>query len=408
MFVFYFFALILIWLGIQSLRGGFRYLAYVKKEIAKPQSNYTPFVSIFAPCRGLDEGLRENLAALFRLDYPAYEVIFVVDSDDDEAVPVIKDVSQAQNSKLVIAGKATESGQKVHNLRRAVLEASPESEVFAFVDSDARPQENWLRNLVAPLEDKAIGAATGYRWFISKKQKFGAELRSVWNASIASALGEDSHKNFCWGGATAIRRETFEQIEMCERWRGTLSDDFALMRTLREHHLPIHFVPQCLTASIEDCTFAECLEFTTRQLKITRVYAAHFWKASLIGGVLFTGTFFTGVFLAIYQAVSGFFGLSFWLAFGFVALVFLLGAAKAWLRLQAVKLVLTKYERELKNSTISQLTLWTITPPLYVYNGLCAAFSRRIRWRGIKYYLKSPNETCIYESEPGAAATGFS
>jgi ceramide glucosyltransferase len=403
MLVFYFFAAILIWLGVLSLRGGFRFLAYVQRELAKQGSDYAPFASVVVPCRGVDQGLRENLIALFVQDYPTYEVVFVVDDERDEAVSVIKEVSRLYenrvNSKLIAAGRAAESGQKVHNLRRAVTEVAPESEVFVFVDSDARPQAAWLKNLVAPLENEQTGAATGYRWFISRKGNVASELRSVWNASIASALGADAAKNFCWGGSTAIRRETFERIEMTERWRGTLSDDFALMRVLREHKLPIHFVPQCLTATVEDCTFADCLEFTTRQIKITRVYAPDYWKASLVGGLIFTAVFLTGILIVLFRAVNGD---SFALPLVLVAIVFLLGAAKAWLRLAAVKLVLTNYRRELNWSAVWHLTLWTVTPAVYVYNGLCAAFSRKIKWRGIEYFLKSPNETVIINRDGGS------
>jgi hypothetical protein len=65
-----------------------------------------------------------------------------------------------------------------------------------------------------------------------------------------------------------------------------LSDDFAVTRAMKEADLPIHFVPQCLTATVEDCRFRELLEFSTRQMKITRVCAAPLWKASLIGSFL--------------------------------------------------------------------------------------------------------------------------
>jgi hypothetical protein len=74
----------------------------------------------------------------------------------------------------------------------------------------------------------------------------------------------------------------FQKLDMLERWRGTLSDDFALTRALRAAKLPIRFVPNCLTASMDNCSFAELLEFTTRQMKITRVYSAHLWKISLV------------------------------------------------------------------------------------------------------------------------------
>jgi len=393
-FVFYFFAAVLIFLGYKSLRGGIGYLQFFRQELAKPESNFAPFASIIVPCRGLDQELRENLTALFLQDYPNYEVIFVVDDKTDESVKIIKEVSRRGakkvESRFAVAGKATDSSQKVHNLREAVLEVSGKSEIFVFVDSDARPNRHWLKNLIAPLQDEKVGCATGYRWFISKRGGFSSEFRAVWNASIASALGANQENNFCWGGSTAIRRETFEKLEMREKWRGTLSDDFALTRRMQAANLPIRFVPQCLTATIEDCTWRELLEFTTRQMKITRVYAPTLWKASFVGSFLFTTIFWSGVLLLFF--ISGW---HFWLTFVFIIVIFSLGAGKAHLRLTAVKLVLKDFEKELNRQSLWQITLWTISPALYFYNCFRALLSRKILWRGIEYNLVSATSTEI-------------
>lgn len=400
-YLLYLLAAVLIYLSILSLRGGFRYLDYFKKELAKPKSDFAPFASIIVPCRGLDENLKDNLRALYRQNYPAYEIIFAVDDPQDPAVSVIekawKGVATEALSKLVVAGKATNSGQKVHNLRHAVRDISDKSEVLVFVDSDARVGRNWLRNLVAPLADKEIGATTGYRWFISKNRNFGSEMQSVWNASIASALGENTANNFCWGGSMAMRRATFERIKMSERWRGTLSDDFTVMNAMRENELKIRFVPQCLVPSFEDCSFREMLEFTTRQMKITRVYAGHFWLASLLGGLLFTLTFYSLLLLTVWRLFTG---ESFWLPLILLLVIFALGAAKAWIRLEAVKLILKDYGRELKQSFWSQILLFPLSPPVYLYDSICAAVSRKIAWRGIVYEMKSPTETIVVSTTP--------
>ena len=395
-FIFYFFASILVFLGYKSLRGGIAYLAYFKKELAEPQTNFTPFCSIIVPCRGLDEDLQMNLDALFRQNYPQFEILFVIDDEKDEAVKIIEKIFRrdAPNAKIIVAGKAENEGQKVHNLRRAVLETAAESEVFVFADSDARPNGNWLRNLIAPLQDENIGAATGYRWFISKKNTFASQLRSVWNASIASALGANAYNNFCWGGTLAMRREVFENINMRDEWRGTLSDDFAVTRVLKRENLPIYFVPQCLTATVEDCAFREFLEFSTRQMKITRIYAPHLWKASFIGSFLFTAVF-SANFVLLFFLDSW----RFWLTLAFLLIIFALGAAKARVRLQAVKLVLPNYEKELNESVLWHLSLWAITPAVYFYNCFRAFLSNQIRWRGIKYEMKSPRETFILQSD---------
>jgi hypothetical protein len=58
--LFYFFAAIVIWLGILSLRGGFRFASYVKAELAKPLAYYTPFATVIVPCRGNETGLDPN------------------------------------------------------------------------------------------------------------------------------------------------------------------------------------------------------------------------------------------------------------------------------------------------------------------------------------------------------------
>lgn len=389
-FVFYFFAVVLIFLGWKSLRGGINYLNFFKQELAKPESDYTPFCSIIAPCRGLDEDLRANLTALFNQDFPDYEIVFAVDDELDEAVKIIEEVSRAnaKPTKLIVAGKADNESQKVHNLRQAVLEVSEESEIFVFVDSDARPDKNWLRNLIAPLRDNTIGCASGYRWFVRKRGGFSTALLSVWNASIASALGANTKSNFCWGGSLAVRRETFERLNVRENWRGTLSDDFAVTRIMNAANLPICFVPQCLTATVEDYNFRRLLEFTTRQMKITRVYAAHLWKASLIGSMLFSIVFLTGVSLLFFLS-----GIHFWLTLILLLIIFAFGCGKAFLRLKAVRLILKNYEAELNGQFLPHLTLWTITPVLYFYNCLCALFSRKINWRGIRYELKSATET---------------
>jgi ceramide glucosyltransferase len=402
MLLFYFFAAIVIWLGVLSLRGGLAFAAYVRRETALPLPDFTPFASVIVPSRCLEDGLYENLAALFQQDYSSYEIIFVTDQASDSSLSVVKEIRRANggaekvSSRIVLAGDAVDCGQKVHNLRSAVAQVDPRSQVLVFVDSDARPQSNWLRSLVAPLDDEGIGAASGYRWFIPERGGLASQLRSVWNASIASALGAGEDKNFCWGGSTAIRRSTFERLQISERWRGTVSDDFTLTRVLQQAKLPIHFVPACLVASVGDCKLGELLEFSNRQLKITRVYAAHLWKPVLIGSSLFCAVFFGGLALVVVRAVLR---LPFALPLAALLLIYLLGAAKAYVRLNAVAIPLKNYEKQLSRSLPAHLLLWPFASALYLCNALAAGFSRRIKWRGITYELKSASEAVIISRE---------
>ena len=398
MLLFYALAALVVLQSLLSLRGGVRYLGFFRRELGAPRALYMPFASVFVPCRGVDQGLRLNLLALFRQHYPAYELVFVSDSADDPGLDIARQLSRelegetVARTRFVVAGKATDSGQKVHNLRAALRGADASSEVYVFVDTDARPRADWLRALVAPLADEGAGAATGYRWFLPARGGLASQLRSVWNASIASALGANVKSNFCWGGSTAVRAETFGRLRMGERWRGTVSDDYALTRALQEAGLPIRFVPACLNASVEDCTLPELVEFTTRQLKITRVYAPHLWAFVLVSNLLFVLVFFGGLAVACARAAAG---LPFVWPLVAVSVVFLLGMWKAFFRLRAVALVLEEQHARLRRGVWAHLTLWPLAAALFLYNAAAAGLSRRIRWRGIGYVLKSPTETEI-------------
>ena len=392
MYVYYFLAAVASWFGLQSLLGGFRYVAYVKQETSKPLPDFHPFVSVIAPSRGLEPGLKENLEVLLRQDYPNYEILFVFDRVDDPAVALVEELgSCGLKTKTVIAGQATNSGQKVHNLRVAVEQIDPRSEVLVFVDTDARPEKVWLRQLVAPLIDEKLGASSGYRWFVPSKG-LASRLRSVWNASVASALGKNMEKNFCWGGSTAIRRTRFEQLNLRERWLGSVSDDFTVTHVLKEANLPIHFTPNCLVASVGNCTVRELFEFTTRQIKITRVYAPQLWLPLLLGSSLFTIVFFGGLLLLMTRILMG---MSYGVLLIVLTILFVLGAAKGFIRWRVIGIPLRNYRSELRRDLLAHVFLWPFASLLYLYNAAVAGFSRRINWRGITYELKSPNEAVI-------------
>ena len=379
MYLYYFLAALACWFGIQSLMNGRRFAAYVRRETSRALPEFRPFVSVIAPTRGFEPGFAENVRALMQQDYPAYEVLFVFDDPQDPSLQLVKSL----NARTVISGPAKNSGQKVHNLIAAVDEIDPRCEVIVFVDTDARPNTDWLRQLVAPLADETLGASTGYRWFVPERGGLASRLRSVWNASIASALGENREKNFCWGGSTAIRRATFERLNVVDHWTGTVSDDFTMTRVLKEAKLPIHFTPNCLVPSVGDCDFRELLEFTTRQIKITRVYAPHLWLPLMLGSGLFCIVFFGGFGLLIFDrrvAVV-------------LTILFVLGAAKSFVRWRAING--SKLDRDLW----AHVFLWPFASLLYFYNTIVAGFSRRIKWRGITYELKSTSEAVIISRE---------
>src|ERR1700720_1766886 len=250
-----------------------------------------PRVAVLCPCKGLEPGLERNLVALTEFDYRNYELFFILAASSDSAYSTVKRV--ADHSKppahVVIAERPQACGEKVNNLRVAIEQLPAEFEVLAFADSDGRPGKLWLRRLWATLNDKNGGAATTMRWLLPNGHNFATALLAVWNASVVTMLSEKG-KNFCWGGGTAIRRSVFDEVRVLDEWHHSVSDDFSMTRALERAGRSIVFVPECLTPTYVDVDFRGMLEFTNRQILITKVYSKKNWASGAAMHLLYCGT----------------------------------------------------------------------------------------------------------------------
>ena len=377
--------------GLYSLWQGVLWLRMARRRLLRPTGFFAPRVALFCPVKGMEPGLEENLAALTQFDYPEYELFLAVSGVDDPAYRLLEHVAALSKHPvhIVRAGRARDCGDKVNNLRAAVEQAGEKFDLFVFTDSDGRPSRRWLARLVAPLADSRLGAVTTFRWLIPLRGGFWSALASAWNASIATYLGEHGN-NFCWGGGTAIRRQRFEEVHALEAWRGSVSDDYSLTNSLRHAGYQIEFVPECLVASLSDVNARGFFEFTTRQLIITRVYAPRLWKIAALGHVFYCAALLLGLGLWTASLVSGEPGMHFLI---FILLLLGLAAIRGTLRLAAVLDLLPEW----RDTLLAYAWAWTLLAPVvpfvYFYNSAVAAFSRRIRWRGIRYELISSRQT---------------
>lgn len=391
--LFYFLVSLQILAGIYAFWEGVRWLAMARKRLGTHRGFYTPRVALICPCKGVEPGLEQNLAALVEFDYPNYEVFFTVASTADPANAVLRKIAAKSKPKvhIVKAGRPQGCGEKVNNLRAAIEEAGPDFEVLVFADSDGRPGPHWLQYLVAPLADSELGAATTFRWYFPEKGGFWSALAAAWNAPIATLLGEHA-RNFCWGGGTAIRRSVFDQVGALEFWGGSISDDYSLTRALQQAGRRIHFVPESLVPTLQDVDFQGLLAFTNRQIIITRVYSKQLWALAGLAHLLYCGTLLFGLGLLLAGLLFGAPVLHVLLV---TLTVPLFAAAKGYLRLMAVSELLPAWKQEL----VSYGWVWTLlaalVPFVYLWNTLVAAFTRRIVWRGIRYELISANQTRI-------------
>ena len=378
--------LFLLWQGIQ-------WLLYVQRRLKTDPGFYAPRTAVLCPCRGMEPGLERNLVSLCEFNHQNYEVFFVVASESDPAHSIVKRVAASSRVKahVVIAGPPDHCSEKVNNLRVAVEQLPEEFEVLVFADSDGRPGKSWLHHLVAPLADSRIGATTTMRWFIPNDNSISTALLAAWNAAVVTMLGPHN-KNFCWGGGTAVRRAIFEQMGMLEIWQNAFSDDYSLTTAIQRTGRQIVFLPECLAPSFVQTDFAGLFEFTTRQVRITRVYRPQTWAIAFATHALYCVTLVLGVVLALQLTLAS--RPAFHVT-TLLVLALLLAAIRGALRVIGVTEALSAFRAQIMGQSWIYIVLGSVIPFLYLCNFAASAIGRQIQWRGIRYELISPEQTRV-------------
>ncbi len=373
MFLFWILAASAVFLALFSLLAEPRRARLAARALAR-QPRSLPPACVIVPVKGLDDGLRDNLAALASLDYPDYRLIIAARTASDIPPGVLP-----SSATIVLAhGDDPRSSEKVQNLAAAVRAAGMGPHVYAFADSDGRVTSRWLRSLVTPLEDDGVGASTGYRWYLPEPA-FWPMLRAVWNAAVLECLGPRNAR-FAWGGAMAMRRDTFFEIGMLGAWKCAISDDYALAAAVRRAGLRIAYAPGALVPSLDRPSAREFLSWARRQMLVTRFYDRPLWLFGLVTHAIYCG----GMLASASAAVMGH-RLAVWA----LAAQILPGMWKAWRRAAHARAALPEYAAWFRRHAWAHAALTPLATWVWLAVLLASASGREILWRGRKYDLRT-------------------
>ncbi|MGH9496392.1 MAG: bacteriohopanetetrol glucosamine biosynthesis glycosyltransferase HpnI [Candidatus Sulfotelmatobacter sp.] len=204
-----------------------RYLTEKPPALKSPEP-----ISILKPLAGLDLDLESNLRTFFEQDYPSFEILFAVRTENDPAAAVVRRLQSAfskVSSRLLVTGEPPYPNAKVFSLDRMLLVAS--NDLVVMSDSDIRVTPDLLRTIAAEFQDEKLGVATcPYRAIPGPS--FWAYLEAIgmntdfWGGALVARMIEGMR--FAVGPTIAARRRVLQSIGGFDRLKDYLAEDFAL------------------------------------------------------------------------------------------------------------------------------------------------------------------------------------
>ncbi|KAG1749828.1 glycosyltransferase family 21 protein [Suillus paluster] len=140
--------------GLLGCRTGRRrYRMRPRSPLATAPPNSVHGVSILRPLKGLDANLYENLESTFTQEYPNFEIILSVADEQDQALPVARELISKYpsiNSRIIIGEEVVGVNPKVNNLIRSYHEAT--HDILWVIDSGVSVAPGTLARSVDLLE----------------------------------------------------------------------------------------------------------------------------------------------------------------------------------------------------------------------------------------------------------------
>jgi hypothetical protein len=358
----------------------------------------TPPVAVIVAVKGVSDITRTFFEMLRHQAYPDYRIITAVETKEDPAFAMVMEESNRPGAPLrvVVAGQSERTGQKVWNLLAAIDAIEASDEIVAFIDADTLPDSGWLSRLIASLinpVNPGREAVTGYRWIIPADKRVSSAVVAAANASIVTLVRLPWILNHCWGGTMAMPRETLERIAIRRYWAGAISDDAQMTLALREARVPVFSPRQSLLLSPVAMSWSEALSFGRRQYRIIWLHDRRIWALAALGTIIPIA----GAGVALGMALQGSF-----LAIALIVASLVLGEV----RYRSRRRIFAALWGE--SAAAGLAAYWRVERwlrPLWLsFHAVCvlsALGSRHIRWAGLDYFVRGPQDIDVSRPTSG-------
>jgi len=333
--------------------------------------DFTPPVSILKPVRGLDPEAYENFASFCRQDYPEYEILFGVSSQQDPAVPEIRKLIAdfpRLPIRLLVVEERHGSNDKVSKL--CGLARAARHDVLVVSDGDIRVGPGYLRSVAAPFRETRVGAGTSLYTGVSPRCLW-SELEAI-NLSgefmpAVLVARQMEGVRFALGATMAVKRDALKEIGGFEALADVAADDHYLGQRIAARGYRVELVDAAVQTMCSLDSLRACFEHHLRWGIMNR--QSRPW--GYLGYGITFGLPWTLLAALVAPARLG--------AFSFVTAYVALRAATVW----------TVGVRGLRDPLLKRrwwlVPLWDALAPVI---WIASLFSKRVRWRGEEYDVR--------------------
>jgi ceramide glucosyltransferase len=243
-------------------------------------------VSLIRPVRGMDNFEEETLRSSFRLDYPAYELLFCCEEADDPVLPLVRRLIAAHPavpSRILVGRDDVSANPKLNNCVKGWHGAAHDWIIMA--DSNVLMPADYIQRLLKRYRaDTGLVCSTPIG---SRPQSFWAEvecgflntLQARWQyAAEAIGFGFAQGKSMLW------HRPVLEEHGSIEALGAEIAEDAAATKLVRRQGLKVGLADNPFEQPLGRRSFADVWGRQLRWARLRRVTFLPFFLLEIFTG----------------------------------------------------------------------------------------------------------------------------
>lgn len=191
-------------------------------------------VSLYVPCFNAEKTIASCLDAVFKQSYPLQEVVVVDDGSTDRTIDLalkypVRVIRHANNLGLASA-------------RNSAIK-SIKAEYVASLDSDCKPDKDWLSNLIEHFDSKKIGGCGG-----KLLERYQDDICDLWRSvHMRQYWGDkEKHPSFLFGSNCVFSTAALEKIGFYDDGLRNNYEDVDISNRLTKAGYSLIYEPQAV------------------------------------------------------------------------------------------------------------------------------------------------------------------